>query len=65
MRITFRPLVLVLTFAVLLAAALSGRSRADTEPALDRQLVERLVRAQEAQVRATQELTRAVEHLKR
>lgn len=38
---------------------------ADPTPALDRQLVERMTRALEAQAKATQELVRATERCKR
>jgi hypothetical protein len=41
-----------------------GRVNADPPPALDRGLVERLVRAQEAQVHALEALTRATERCK-
>ena len=52
--------VLVLGFAW---AVYNGQSQAHAEPqpTIDRQLVERLVRAEESQTRAIEELTRAVE----
>ena len=59
-----RYALLVLVIAAALTLSQVGHSRAEPTPALDRQLVERLVRAQEAQVRQLEALTRAVEKLK-
>jgi len=42
-----------------------GEARAAPEPALDRAVVERLVRAQEAQAAALKDQTRAIERLTR
>lgn len=53
-------------FAVGLALALTDRhAHADPSPALDRQLVERMTRALEAQARATERLVQATERCKR
>jgi hypothetical protein len=50
--------------ACLAAAAVSG-VRAEPQPAFDRALVERLVRAQEAQTRALEKLVSATERCNR
>jgi hypothetical protein len=56
----------VLACGVLLGAALVGeRVHADPVPALDRQLVERMVRALEDQSRAIDRLVNATEKCKR
>ena len=62
--------VLVIFAAGYVCASLS-QARADTQPAFDRSLVERLVRAQEEQAReaegqrrALESINRALEHLK-
>jgi len=47
--------------AGLASAALSGAARAEPQPAIDRGLVERLVRAEEQQVKELERLTRATE----
>ncbi len=57
-----------LTLAILLACALYatlGRAHAEPQPTLDRALVERLVRAQEAQTHALEALVRATERCHR
>jgi hypothetical protein len=56
-------LVVTLSSAVFVAA-LSG-ARADPQPAFDRAMVERLVRAQEAQTRALEKLVSVTERCKR
>jgi hypothetical protein len=53
-----------LAFAAGVLSASLGRVNADPQPALDRGLVERLIRAQEAQVRAIEGLTRVAERCK-
>lgn len=55
------PLLLVIVIVLLWIPLCS---HADPQPALDRQLVERLVRATEAQARATERLLQAVERCK-
>jgi hypothetical protein len=60
-------IVAVIVIAVLAGgavAALSG-ARAEAPPAFDRALVERLVRAQEAQARALEKLVSATDRCKR
>lgn len=56
---------LLLALLVLAAAWATTGVRADPQPALDRQLVERLVRAEEAQTHALEEIARAIEHASR
>lgn len=55
-------LVLVLPVGGVALRAEVARARADEQAAFDRQLAERLVRALEAQARATERLVRATEH---
>jgi hypothetical protein len=52
---------LAVAFAAGAAVASIGHAHADPQPALDRALVERLVRAQESQAHALDALTRAAE----
>lgn len=52
-------------FIALALASPAGRAHADPQPALDRQLTERLVRALEAQARATERLVQATERCRR
>lgn len=60
-----RTYAIVFAFAVgALLATLSG-AHADPSPALDRQLVERMVRALEAQAHATDRLVQATERCQR
>ena len=54
---------LVLAFVAGTAVATLGSARAE-QPALDRALVERLVRAEETQARQLEALTRATERCK-
>jgi hypothetical protein len=63
---------LVAMFAAGYACASIGQARADPQPAFDRALVERVVRAQEEQAgeqegqrRALESINRTLEHLKR
>ena len=56
-----KTLCVALCVALLLHALDRSSARADTSPALDRQLVERVVRALEDQVRATEKLIQATE----
>lgn len=63
-RSIFTNLTIVVAVAALALAALSG-ARAEPQPAFDRPLVERLVRAQEAQTRALEKLVSAAERCKR
>lgn len=65
-------LALLLTFAAGYASAWLGHVRAEPQPAFDRSLAERLVRAQEQQAReqqgqrrAMEEVSRAIERCKR
>lgn len=55
------------TLAWLFVAALAwaASAHADPQPALDRQLIERLVRAQEAQTHALEDIARAIERASR
>ena len=55
------PLLALLWAAAVIAAVAMSRARAEPQPAFDRTLVERLVRAQEAQVRAQETQLRAQE----
>lgn len=55
---------LIVTFVAGVVSAMLGAARAE-QPAIDRALVERLVRAEEAQVRQLEALTRATERCKR
>jgi hypothetical protein len=61
---TDRILVCVAAIVISLLA-LERSSHADPAPAMDRQLVERMVRALEDQARATNKLVSAVERCKR
>lgn len=56
--------IMLAVIAVAAVAALSG-ARAEPQPAFDRALVERLVRAQEAQTRALEKLASVTERCKR
>lgn len=58
-------LVGLLAFLVGVWTATAARSHADPPPALDRPLMERLVRAQEAQVRKLEDLARVAERCNR
>jgi uncharacterized protein HemX len=61
-----RSLVAVLlAFGLGVACAAFGRAHAEPQPALDRGLVERVVRAQEAQAHQLEALVRATEKCKR
>lgn len=51
--------------AAIAAALTTAHVHADPQPALDRQLVERLVRSQEEQTRQLQALVRATEKCQR
>jgi hypothetical protein len=65
LRTTRSNVILVVTIsASVFVAALSG-ARADPQPAFDRAMVERLVRAQEAQTRALEKLVSVTERCKR
>ena len=55
---------LLIAFVAGVMSAMFGAARAE-QPAIDRALVERLVRAEEAQVRQLEALTRATERCKR
>jgi hypothetical protein len=57
--------LLALALGVALLFALDRSAHADPESALDRQLVERMVRALEDQARATDKLVQATERCKR
>jgi hypothetical protein len=62
LRLSSKTIVAVsLAFAAGVLCVSLGRVKADPQPAFDRMLVERLVRAQEAQVHALEALTRAQE----
>jgi hypothetical protein len=59
---------LIFALMVIVAAAsfsVGARVHADPEPALDRQIVERMTRALEAQAHATEALVRATERCKK
>lgn len=62
MRRSLIPIALLVGF--LLGQALTARVHAEPDPALDRQLVERMVRAMESQAHATEDLVRATERCK-
>ena len=63
---TTLPRLAMLLAAAALGAALAtfGHAHAEPQPAFDRALTERLVRAEEAQVHALETLARAVERCK-
>jgi hypothetical protein len=61
-RYLIAVLIMLATIAAL--AALSG-ARAEPQPAFDRAIIERLVRAQEAQTRALEKIASAAERCKR
>jgi hypothetical protein len=52
---------LLLAFALGVVVASLGSARAQARPAIDRELVERLVRAEEAQTRELEALVRATD----
>jgi len=58
-------LIWACVLGILLCVIVPVLAHADPQPALDRQLVERLVRAQESQARALEALTRAAERCAR
>lgn len=58
-------LALLAGFALMLAVAALSVAHAEPQPALDRALVERLVRALETQARATERLVQATERCHR
>jgi hypothetical protein len=62
---TRRDLVVVLVTAIVVGALSTRGAIAEPQPAIDRALTERLVRAVEEQARATRELVRATERCKR
>jgi hypothetical protein len=66
MRITELTTLSAAVLLTMTVGILASRSfaHAEPQPALDRALVERLVRAQEAQVHALEALTRAAERCK-
>ena len=62
---TRRDLVVALVTAIAVGALSARNATAEPQPAIDRSLTERLVRAVEEQARATRELVRAAERCKR
>lgn len=62
-RVVFALFVAVpmVVLSLVLWVAATGHAHADPQPALDRQLVERMTRALEAQASATQQLVRVTE----
>jgi hypothetical protein len=64
-RNAFAALLLMATFAAGFACAALGRAHAEPQPAFDRSLVERLVRAQEESAREQEGQRRALETLAR
>jgi hypothetical protein len=62
---TLAGLALVLTFVAGYACAALGRAHAEPQPAFDRSMAERLVRAQEESARENEGQRRALEALTR